>query len=468
MLRQQARLVAAGLRLFDLAVLALAFPAAYLVRDRLAGERLPGLYPISFYWPLVATAILLWLAVSWMAQVYGAYRTRRLGTELGRLARTMAAVGLVMAAAGFVSKQTEVSRLLVAIYCGIGYLLLAANRVALRLLARSARRRGFNTRTFAVVGSGEEAEAVVEALLSHPEWGFVFAGHVVEEGAAEPDGEVLGRLGELGTLLERHVLDEVIFAVPRERLEDIEHAILLCEEQGVGVKLCLHFFPRKIARLSLEDLEGVPVLAFNTAPDDSLALFAKRAFDIAVSALAMMVAAPAFALLSLAIKLDSPGPVFFRQTRVGRNGREFTLYKFRSMYEDAEARLAELQHRNEMSGPVFKLRDDPRVTRVGRLLRKTSLDELPQFWNVLKGEMSVVGPRPPIPSEVRRYERWQRRRLSVKPGITCTWQVSGRSDIEFARWMELDLHYIDTWSLWGDLKIFLQTIPAVFRGRGAH
>jgi lipopolysaccharide/colanic/teichoic acid biosynthesis glycosyltransferase len=172
--------------------------------------------------------------------------------------------------------------------------------------------------------------------------------------------------------------------------------------------------------------------------------------------------------VSIAIRLDSPGPVFFRQRRVGMNGREFTLLKFRSMYQDAQARLDALRARNEVSGPVFKMKDDPRVTRVGRFIRRTSIDELPQFWNVLRGEMSVVGPRPPIPSEVQQYERRHLRRLSVKPGITCTWQVSGRSSIGFDRWMELDLSYIDNWSLWHDVKILARTIPAVLTGRGAH
>ncbi len=160
--------------------------------------------------------------------------------------------------------------------------------------------------------------------------------------------------------------------------------------------------------------------------------------------------------------------MLFRQRRVGLAGREFTLYKFRSMHAGAEALLPALRTRNEAGGPVFKMRDDPRVTRVGALLRRASLDELPQFWNVLRGEMSVVGPRPPIPSEVRAYARWQRRRLSVKPGITCTWQVSGRSDVDFARWMELDLAYIDGWTLWGDIEICLKTIPAVLSARGAR
>jgi exopolysaccharide biosynthesis polyprenyl glycosylphosphotransferase len=234
------------------------------------------------------------------------------------------------------------------------------------------------------------------------------------------------------------------------------------------VKVLLNFFPGRIAKLTVEELDGIPVLALSSAPADGGSLVAKRLFDVLVSAALLLLLSPVFVAAAIAIKLDSRGPVFFRQRRVGLNGREFWLYKFRSMYEDAEARRAELEHRNEMVGPAFKLSDDPRVTRVGRLLRKTSLDEAPQFWNVLKGEMSVVGPRPPLPTEVRRYERWQRRRLSVKPGITCTWQISGRNEIDFAEWMELDLRYIDNWSLWHDLEIVLRTIPAVLLGKGAR
>jgi exopolysaccharide biosynthesis polyprenyl glycosylphosphotransferase len=210
---------------------------------------------------------------------------------------------------------------------------------------------------------------------------------------------------------------------------------------------------------------GVPSIAFCPVPSDAMALFAKRAFDIAVSFVALAWLAPLLAAVALAIRIDSPGPVLFRQCRVGRNGRTFFVLKFRSMYQDAEQRLEALRSRNEMSGPVFKMANDPRVTRVGRFIRKTSIDELPQFWNVLRGDMSVVGPRPPLPREVAQYKPWQRRRLSVRPGITCTWQVSGRNDIDFDRWMELDLSYIDNWSLWRDFQIVAKTIPAVFHGR---
>jgi exopolysaccharide biosynthesis polyprenyl glycosylphosphotransferase len=230
----------------------------------------------------------------------------------------------------------------------------------------------------------------------------------------------------------------------------------------------MDLFATRIAARNVEDLDGIPLLSLETTPSDIVPLAAKRAFDLVLSSAALLVLAPVFLVFAVAIRLESPGPVLFRQRRVGVNGREFMLYKFRSMYQDAEARLESLRARNEVSGPVFKIRDDPRVTRVGRFMRRTSIDELPQFWNVLRGEMSVVGPRPPLPAEVKQYQRWQVRRLSMKPGITCIWQVSGRSHISFERWMELDLQYIDNWSLWRDVKILARTIPAVLTGRGAH
>jgi exopolysaccharide biosynthesis polyprenyl glycosylphosphotransferase len=232
--------------------------------------------------------------------------------------------------------------------------------------------------------------------------------------------------------------------------------------------ICLDLLHGGVGQMALTQLEGVPALTFTTVPTDALPLLAKRLFDIAVSSVVLLLLTPVLVGVAIAIRLDSPGPVLFRQRRVGLNGREFSLLKFRSMHVDAEAQLAALRSKNEASGPVFKMTHDPRITRIGRFIRKASLDEFPQFWNVLRGEMSVVGPRPPLPSEVRQYKRWQRRRLSVMPGITCTWQISGRSNIDFDRWMELDLEYIDNWSLARDLDICLRTIPAVLSARGAH
>jgi exopolysaccharide biosynthesis polyprenyl glycosylphosphotransferase len=296
-----------------------------------------------------------------------------------------------------------------------------------------------------------------------------FAGFIrLERGEEGTRGPVLGTLANLGRILEEQVVDVVIFAVPREQLGQVERSVHVCEEQGVEVRISLDVLRFGPGRMTLADMDGVPMLAFTRTPSDALALALKRAFDVAMSALVLLLLSPVLAAVALAIRLDSPGPIFFRQKRVGQNGRAFEMLKFRSMYRDAEARLEALRAHNEMSGPVFKMANDPRVTKIGGFLRRTSLDEFPQFWNVLKGEMSIVGPRPPIPAEVRQYKRWQRRRLSMRPGITCIWQVSGRNNIDFERWMELDLQYIDEWSLWGDIEICFRTIPAVLSARGAR
>ncbi len=469
MLKRHSPIVDAAVRLCDVLVLAIALPAAHSLHD-LLGKGNGALHAARQYLPLLAGMVICWFVASWLFQVYDVYRTRPMSVEMSRIARAMALCALAIGATGYFTRQQDVSRLFVGLYVALGSALLFANRLAVRKFARMVRRRGYNTRRFAVVGTGGLADEVVVSMAEHPEWGLQFAGYILEHEKAPgtSSGPVLGHLGRLGELLEHNVLDEIIFAVARDHLDVIQPGVRLCEEQGVGVKVCLNFFQGGIGRMSMDEISGLPALAFTTTPTDEVALILKRAFDIAVSAVMLFLVAPLFAAVAVAIRLDSPGPVLFRQRRVGLHGREFVFYKFRSMCLDAEAKLESLRQFNEVTGPVFKMRQDPRVTRVGRLLRRTSIDELPQFWNVLKGEMSVVGPRPPTPNEVRKYKPWQRRRLSMKPGITCTWQVSGRRDVDFDRWMQLDLAYIDNWSLWNDLQICVKTIPAVLSSRGAH
>ena len=280
--------------------------------------------------------------------------------------------------------------------------------------------------------------------------------------------DCLGQIGDLETVLRQEVIDEVIFVIEKGKLGDYEHALLVAERHGVRAHVSLDIFPHVLARPVLEELDGVPLLTFTTTPSNPAQLVAKRALDLGLSLVLFLLTLPIQALAALAIKLTSPGPSFFRQVRCGLNGRHFTLVKFRTMEAGAEERRSEIAHLNEMSGPVFKAARDPRRTLVGRLLRRLSIDELPQLWNVIVGDMSLVGPRPPLPEEVFRYEPWQRRRLSMKPGLTCLWQVSGRSELDFDRWMALDLKYIDTWSPLLDLKILLKTVPAVLSGRGAR
>jgi exopolysaccharide biosynthesis polyprenyl glycosylphosphotransferase len=468
MLKRNARLVEVALRFVDLAALAGSFFAAHAVRQRL-GEGFPTLLPFERHWPLLAETLALWLAATSLLGVYAAYRTRGLGTELFRIGRALLVVAVGVATLGY-GQKLELSRLLVAIQFALAFAGLAANRVAIRVAAHALRRRGFNARRYAVAGSGPIARQIVRTMAAHPEWGFEFAGYVVDGPAPEAldRRKILGRLDALERLLKEAVLDEVIFVVPRERLSAIEDHVLACEERGVAARICMDLFATRIATRAAEDLDGIPLLSLSTVPGDAVALAVKRALDLALSAAALAALSPLLLATAIAIRIDSPGPVLFRQRRIGVNGREFRMLKFRSMHRDAEARLESLRALNEVSGPAFKIRNDPRITRVGRLIRRTSIDELPQFWNVLRGEMSIVGPRPPLPAEADQYQRRHVRRLSVKPGITCTWQVSGRSSIGFDRWMELDLAYIDSWSLWQDVKILARTIPAVLTGRGAH
>jgi exopolysaccharide biosynthesis polyprenyl glycosylphosphotransferase len=467
MLKRRWRAIDGALRLIDLMVLAVAFPLAYYLRDSVSGDELGALFPMSRYLSTIAPTLLLWIGASAVCNVYGNYRTRTLTLELGRLVRAGALVAGGLGALAFFSKQYEVSRLFLGLYALLAVALLVLNRLVVRGVARAARRRGRNTRRFAVMGGGAPAREIVENMARHQEWGIDFAGFVHDGDSAPPKGmgRVLGSVDALRRVFECEVIDELIIAAPDAAAETVQKALVACEEMGISARICMAFPMLRISRVALDDLGGIPSIAFSPVPTDTVALVAKRAFDLAVSAAALVCLAPLLAIVAAAIRLDSPGPVLFRQRRVGRNGRTFEVLKFRSMYRDAEQKLHSLRARNEMSGPVFKLREDPRVTRVGRFIRKTSIDELPQFWNVVRGEMSVVGPRPPLPREVEQYEPWQRRRLSVKPGITCTWQVSGRNDIDFDRWMELDLKYIDDWSLWNDFTIVLKTIPAVFNGR---
>jgi exopolysaccharide biosynthesis polyprenyl glycosylphosphotransferase len=251
-------------------------------------------------------------------------------------------------------------------------------------------------------------------------------------------------------------------------MPQVEELVLACAEQGVRTTIAADIFSIGLVKSGISYFGGMPLIHFQTPPGDSWKLFLKRAIDGVVSGLLLVLLSPLFVFLAMGVK-TSPGPVFFRQTRMGLNGRLFEMFKFRSMYVGAEKDLQSLREKNEMRGPAFKMRDDPRITPFGRFMRRFSLDELPQLWNVFIGDMSLVGPRPPIPGEVSLYERKSRRRLSMRPGLTCKWQVSGRNEIsDFDSWVKLDLDYIDNWSLTGDLLLLIKTVPAVLLGTGAR
>lgn len=277
-------------------------------------------------------------------------------------------------------------------------------------------------------------------------------------------------ISELETILAQEPVDEVFISLPRDKYSHLVDTIVrLCEEQGIIVRLQADMFNLTIAQWQVDELDGMRIVTIRSGPPDGWQLFTKRLLDICGSAALLLALAPIFAIVALCIKLDSTGPVFYRQERVGLNKRRFRLVKFRTMVEGAEYQQQMLESLNEAAGPVFKIKADPRITRIGRFLRRYSIDELPQLFNVLKGEMSLVGPRPLPVRDVERIDaHWHKRRFSVKPGVTCLWQVNGRSHVSFNDWVRMDLEYIDQWSLGLDMKILMKTVPVVLKGSGAY
>jgi exopolysaccharide biosynthesis polyprenyl glycosylphosphotransferase len=323
-----------------------------------------------------------------------------------------------------------------------------------------------------IVGTGARALELYREMGKKAGGDYQLLGFVDSIDARPPSPEIkermLGELSQLETLLVNHVVDEVLITLPvKSCYTQIQYTIHTCERVGVESKYLTEIFKPSLSRASHEHLEGFPMTSMKLVQDDGRLLI-KRAIDIAGAAIGLLTLSPLMLLIAAAIRLTSQGPVIFGQERYGRNKRRFRMYKFRTMVSNAEALQGDLEHRNEVAGPAFKIKDDPRVTRVGRFLRRTSLDELPQLFNVLRGEMSLVGPRPLPQRDVSRFEEgWLMRRFCVVPGLTGLWQINGRSNTSFDKWVEHDLSYIDKWSLTLDLKIMAQTIPAVLKGVGA-
>jgi len=324
-----------------------------------------------------------------------------------------------------------------------------------------------------VVGTGERARRLGEALERSVDYGVRLRGFLSDQQVEAP-GEIRLRanyrvrpIAELSVILRQHVIDEIIFAVESDRLSELEEYFLLCDEEGVRTRVAVDFFPHVNSTVSLERLGATPLLTFSAAPYDEIRLLLKRTVDIVLAAAGLVVLAPFMLAIAFVIKLTSPGPAIFRQVRCGLNGRRFRFYKFRSMCENAEQLKASLAHLSKRQ-TAFKIPGDPRLTPIGRFLRRFSIDEWPQLWNVLRGDMSMVGPRPAVPNEVEQYQRWQRRRLRMRPGLTCLWAISGRDEVDFDTWMKMDMQYIDNWSLALDWKILVRTIPRVLTGRGAN
>jgi exopolysaccharide biosynthesis polyprenyl glycosylphosphotransferase len=354
---------------------------------------------------------------------------------------------------------------------GLGQLLsLGALRFSVVVGLHTLRRSGRNYRDVLIAGTGNRAATLERTIALHPEWGLRIIGFTDDAGSPlDPslDGYDVHKMAEIPNLLRDSVIDEVILACPLSMLPSMQPLVAVCAEAGVSVTLLSDLFGDDLPPPRVSRLGSLSALSFAPVHHNELKISIKRCIDVVGAAVLIVATAPIVAVAAVLVRLDSPGPVFFRQKRCGLHGRGFHLLKLRTMCADAEERRQELLHLNEMDGPVFKIRDDPRITRVGRLLRRTSVDEFPQFWNVLIGNMSLVGPRPPLPDEVNEYATFERRRISVRPGITCLWQVSGRNKIAFDDWVKLDLEYIDSWSLAKDFEILVRTVPAVLFATGS-
>jgi exopolysaccharide biosynthesis polyprenyl glycosylphosphotransferase len=359
------------------------------------------------------------------------------------------------------------------VFCTSTLIYLLGFRLALRVAIRELRNVGVNRHQVVIVGANERTAHLLDVLQMHGGLGYDIAGVLDDDTArgslAEEMGvPYLGALAQLKDGVTSGEVDEVYISLPvRSSYEEIQEIAHLCEGAGVPVHLVADLFPMRVATSRLMHLEDIPLLNLSTIPEAHGKVFMKRAIDFIGSSMLIAMLSPMLILLAILVKLDSKGPVLFAQERVGQNQRRFKMLKYRSMIVNAEEVQKELLDQNEMDGPVFKIKNDPRITRLGRFIRKYSLDEFPQLFNVWRGEMSLVGPRPPIPAEVEQYTWSQRRRLSIKPGMTGLWQVSGRNEVGFEEWVEMDLDYIDSWSIGLDLLILLKTFRAVVAGRGA-
>ncbi len=371
----------------------------------------------------------------------------------------------------FFTKSLDQSRALILIFLVLNLVLLLSFRKLISQLLNYFRKKGYNFKNILIIGTGSPAKDFIGEIKNNPQWGFRISGILDWEdslkGTKISGLPVIGNLRDLSFILKNDQVDYVVFAVCKRYLNLIEDSLLLCEKMGVPTCVLADFFPLRFARKRMGEFQAKPAIVFSTTPDSDTCLLLKDITDRLFTLVGIILILPLMLSLALLIKLTSKGPVFFKQERCGLNGRKFTMFKFRTMVEDADQMKDLLAEKNEMDGPVFKITNDPRLTKVGKFLRKFSLDELPQLFNVLRGDMSLVGPRPPLPKEVSQYDPWQRRKLSMKPGLTCLWQINGRNNINFERWMKMDLEYIDNWSLWLDTKILLKTVPAVILGTGA-
>jgi exopolysaccharide biosynthesis polyprenyl glycosylphosphotransferase len=409
-----------------------------------------------------------WVGALWYLGLYRMRARWRLLTEAQDILKATLIVAIVTLSILFLFNQDHVSRLFLALLFVTQPLVTLAGRIYLRYMFGTIRSRGHNIRYMLVAGTGTLACDFADRVEARASLGIRVIGHlaVPGDGPATVSRPILGTLDDIEAVLHTRVVDEVAVCLPATAAVYSEPVSRLAADEGKTVRIPVHPVEDRRQSVTQEEFDGFLVRSMVHDHQHELGLVAKRLVDIAGALAGLVLLSPVLIVTAAAIRLRQGSKVLFCQTRVGLHGRSFTIYKFRTMVPDAEARLSDVAHLNMRNGHAFKALDDPRITSLGMFLRRSSLDELPQLWNVLKGEMSLVGPRPPLPHEVERYDVWHRRRLSMKPGITGLWQVEARQEPEFDRWVECDLSYIDRWSLGLDFKILARTIPAVLAGTG--
>jgi exopolysaccharide biosynthesis polyprenyl glycosylphosphotransferase len=426
--------------------------------------------PGNFFWLQVSIVIGLVVILA----IRGLYNARLTGTWF-RQAWTIASsatIGLAfLITYFFVFQPPSSSRLLVPFVWAVAILILCTGRLIVSWAMGMLYRLGLGETRLLVIGSGRLGKMIMQHIAANPSLGYSIVGFLNDKNEPPSDFgrfKMLGTLEDLGMVIRSMQIDEVIIALPSNMQEHSIKSVRLLERFGASFKLVPDLHELSLSRIDMETVEGIPLIGIKQVSLNKAQRAVTKAVDIVVSLLILVLGLPFWLCIALAIRLNSPGPIIYRTTRIGLNGRPFKMYKFRSMYQNADQILSALMAHNEAQGPLFKMKEDPRITPVGKFLRRTSFDEIPQLINVIWGEMSLVGPRPPLPDEVAQYEEWQKGRLAIKPGMTGLWQVRGRSDLSFDEGVLMDLYYIENWSLRLYFQILLRTIPAVLFHRGAY
>ncbi|MCB0805051.1 MAG: sugar transferase [Bacteroidales bacterium] len=452
----------------DVILSVLSFVAAYLIRDIFFEPPISG---GNEYLIIALLIIPTWFILIKSVHMAELHRTKTYSMIMASYLRVVVVGMGIIFLSVFLFKLHNISRMVILSFGVINFISLVAVRISVYRILKYFRVKGYNSRNVIVIAD-ESSEDFIERILSNKEWGYICKYIITNSSYLykkyKDTISVHPERINLRNLIDIDVVDEVIYCKNDINQSNLQSIIHDCQEVGVVFRMQSQLFSKSNTKTHLNHFDDTPFITFDNTPSDHFALKVKNTFSITAAFLILLIWSPVMLMIALGIKLTSPGPVMFKQKRVGLRGRTFYMYKFRTMVVNAEELKASLMELNEADGPVFKIKKDPRITAIGRFLRKSGLDELPQFINVLKGDMSLVGPRPPVPDEVKQYERWQLRRLSMKPGITCTWQIKpNRNDISFEDWMKMDLHYIDNWSNKLDLVLFFKTIKTVFKGSGS-